>query len=294
MKQKCRSNCTNFSAKTCAIFLTIILFIFVLFDNFYRQTHRFSQTSATADGVFVPIIMYHSVNKDDALSNDYTITPVQLEKDIVYLKQQGYTPVFVQQLIDFVYTNAPLPEKPVVLTFDDGFSDNLQNVLPLLEKYDFKATISIVGSYSQTASEENNGFPYLTWDEISEIYQSCHVEIANHTYDFHALSPRKGCLINDGETFEEYRNALISDLNRTQNLLRDNCKIVPTTFTYPFGFVCEPSVRIVKSLGFKASLGVEEKPNFISQNPDCLYNLNRYNRPCDVSTEDFFKKVLSF
>lgn len=294
------ANFTKRSPRLCAVCLTVLLFMLLMIDWFFRNSALSplsATTSTTPNGIFVPIIMYHSVNKDDTLSNDYVITPVQLEKDFLYLSQNGYTPVFVQDLIDYVHINSPLPEKPVVITFDDGFSDNLQNVLPLLEKYDFKATISIVGSFSQKASTPtftSFSAPYLSFDEITSLYQSCHVEIANHTFNMHSLGSRKGCSIKDGESFEEYRNALISDLSKTQSLLWDNCKILPTTFTYPYGFVCEPSVRIVKSLGFKASLGVEEKPNFITQDPDCLYNLNRYNRPSNISTEDFFEKVLAY
>lgn len=289
------SRLTKIKPTTFSIFLTFLLFALIIGDSFYRNSPLYAKTSTTPQGIFVPIIMYHSVNKDDTLANDYVITPIELEKDIVYLTQQGYTPVFVQDLIDYVYIDSPLPEKPVVLTFDDGFSDNLQNVLPLLEKYDFKATISVVGKFSKSASDletSQNYSAYLNFSEISQLINSCHVEIANHTYDLHSLSPRKGCAIMNGETFENYRNTLISDLNNTQNLLRENCKIVPSVFTYPYGFVSEPSLRIVKSLGFKASLGVEEKPNFITKSPDCLYNLNRYNRPHGISTEEFFKKVL--
>lgn len=297
-KEFCKMFFTTFTKqkpKLCAICLTIFLFMLVLADQFLHNYPKSKPTSASLDGIFVPIIMYHSVNKDDTLSNDYVITPVQLEKDFVYLTQNGYTPVFMQDLIDFVHIGTPLPEKPVVITFDDGFSDNFQNVLPLLEKYNFKATISIVGSFSQKASSPSFtafSLPYLTWDEIATLYESCHVEIANHTFNMHSIASRKGCSIMDGESFEDYRNALISDLSKTQTLLWDNCKILPTTFTYPYGFVCEPSLRIVKSLGFKASLGVEEKPNYLTTDPDCLYNLNRYNRPANISTEDFFKKAL--
>lgn len=243
--------------------------------------------------ISVPIIMYHSVSRDENMWCDYVISPITLEKDIVYLKQKGYTPIFVQELIDYVHIDTPLPKKPVILTFDDGFSDNLEYVLPLLEKYDFKATVSVVGSFTEIS--DNSGLnPYLSSEEIVNLYESCRVEIANHTYDMHSTGGvRKGCSIINGETFEQYRNALLSDLNKTQRYLSENCRIVPTVFSYPYGFVCEPSMRIVKSAGFKASLGVEEKLNIITKDPECLYNLNRFNRPEYVSTEDFFKKVLN-
>ena len=54
-------------------------------------------------GVFVPILMYHSVLKDESRLNDYVVTPVTLEKDLIYLKENGYTTVFISDLINYVY-----------------------------------------------------------------------------------------------------------------------------------------------------------------------------------------------
>ena len=284
-----KTKLTKSKTHICLICTTIIFFIIIIADYFYP---RATKAMTNPEGISVPIIMYHSISRKESMWCDYVISPVTLEKDIVYLKQKGYTPVFLQELIDYVHIDAPLPEKPVVLTFDDGFSDNLKYLLPLLEKYDFKATVSVVGSFTEIS--DNSGFnPYLSSEEITTLYESCRVEIANHTYDMHSTGGvRKGCSIISGESYENYRNALLTDLDKTQKYLAKNCKIVPTVFTYPYGFVCEPSLRIVKSAGFKASLGVEEKVNIITKDPDCLYNLHRFNRPEGVKTSDFFEKVL--
>lgn len=286
-----KTKLTKNQTRICLICTTIIFIIIIFADYFSRNV---SQTMTKQKGIFIPIIMYHSISRDESMQNDYVISPITLEKDIVYLKQKGYTPIFVQEIIDYVHIDTPLPEKPIVLTFDDGFSDNLEYLLPLLEKYDFKATVSVVGSYTEI-SDNSKINPYLKSEEITKLYESCHVEIANHSYDMHSTGGvRNGCSIISGESYEEYRNTLLTDLDKTQKYLLENCKILPTVFTYPYGFVCEPSMRIVKSAGFKASLGVEEKPNFITKDPDCLYNLNRYNRPSGIETEDFFEKVLEF
>lgn len=232
---------------------------------------------------------------DSDLYGDYVTSPQVLEDDMKYLKKNGYTTVFVEELINFVHCGSELPPKPVILTFDDGFYNNLTYVLPLLEKYDMKATVSIVGSYSEKAESESlrsSRYSYLNSEDISALFNSGKVEIANHSYDLHNLGRRKGASILPGESYEEYRSLLISDLQKTQDYLSDSCRIVPQVFTYPYGAVSEPSLRIVKSAGFVASLGVEEKPNYISAEPECLYCLYRYNRPHGISTEDFMKKIL--
>lgn len=254
-----------------------------------------SAATAAHEGVFLPIIMYHSVCDSRDLFGEYVISPQTLENDLRYLKENGYTSVFVRDLVNFVHCGGELPPKPVVITFDDGFYNTLSVALPLLEKYDMKATVSVVGSYCEKADGEisrSDRYSYLGAKDISQLFNSGRIEIANHTFDLHKLGNRRGAQILPGESYEDYRSLLISDLMKTQDYLSDNCSIAPTVFAYPYGIVSEPSLRIVKSCGFSASLGVEERPNYITADPECLYRLNRYNRPYGMSTEEFMKKLL--
>ena len=183
--------------KQLSIFCTAIVvsvFIISLILTFFVP--KVIKSSTTPEGVFVPIIMYHSVCDDEKMFNDYVIPTIQLEKDIVYLKHKGYTPIFVEDLINYVHIGSELPEKPVIISFDDGFYNFYQNVLPLLEEYDFKATLSVVGSYAEASdnhSDHSENYSYLTSEEITEIYNSCREEIANHTYALHSLDVRPGC-----------------------------------------------------------------------------------------------------
>lgn len=254
-------------------------------------------TAQEREGIKVPIIMYHSILKDEAMWGDYVLSPIEPEKDIVYLKNNGYEAVFVSQLIDYVENGTELPEKPVIISFDDGDYNNLTYVLPLLKKYSFKATISIVGKYSEIACEEAEPSPsysYLDWEDIKKLHESGYIEIANHTYDMHSLEGRQGSTMNKGESYEDYRQAFYNDAFKTQHLLEDNCGFSPEVYTYPYGLNCDASRHLVKSCGFKASLGVEEKMNYICRgDSDCLYDMYRYNRPSYISTEEFMKRVLN-
>lgn len=242
----------------------------------------------------VPILMYHSILKDESKWNDYVLSPVELEKDIVWLKENGYQSIFIKDLISYVNGNADLPEKPIILTFDNGSYNNLTYVLPLLEKYDFKATFSIVGSYSEFACEEAEPSPaysYLDWDDINKMIKSERAEFANHTYDLHSLNERRGCTMKSGETYEQFRHVFLADTFKTQHLLEDNCNISPNVFAYPYGLTCEAAKRLIKNSGFSSSLGVEEKINTITiGDEDCLYELGRFNRPAFITTEEFMKK----
>ena len=253
-----------------------------------------TQASEEADGVSLPILMYHSVLKDKSRAGKYVVSPDTLEQDMLYLKDRGYTTVVMEDLINYVENGVPLPEKPVMLTFDDGHLNNKTYVYPLLQKHGMKAVISIVGEYTELFSntpDPNPAYAYLTWDDIREMSGSGVVEFQSHSYALHNEKPRKGAAKKRGENTAAYQKMLTDDLSKLQDCLAQKSGITPTTFTYPFGAISKDSTSVVKALGFKASLSCYEKPNCITRDPDCLYELNRYNRANGLSTEKFMKKA---
>ena len=199
-------------------------------------------------------------------------------------------------LIAYVYENSVLPEKPIIITFDDGHYNNLGYAVPLLKKYNMKAVISIVGKYTDTFSESdeaNLNYSYLRWKDIEELMNSGIIEFQNHTYNLHSESNgRMGCSKKLYESEENYRKILSNDIILLQQKFQENTGYTPNTFTYPFGSISKSSLPIIKNLGFKASLSCSTGVNNITKNPDCLYCLRRNNRPSGISTYDFFKKIL--
>lgn len=243
----------------------------------------------------VPIIMYHSILKDPSRSNKYTVTPSVLEEDLKYIKDNGYTTVTISDLISYVYDDTPLPEKPIVLTFDDGHYNNYGYLFPLLEKYDMKAVISIVGSYTDKfteTDEANLNYSYLRWKDIKELMDTGRIEFQNHTYSLHSnTGKRNGTKKIKGETDEHYKNVLEEDILKLQQEFKENTNYIPQCFTYPFGGISNASLDIIKELGFKASLSCEQGINKLTKNPNSLYLLKRYNRPSYISTYNFFQKI---
>ncbi len=249
---------------------------------------------AKQEGIPVSILMYHSILKDPQRAGMHVLSPDTLEQDMKYLKDHGYTTVSIQQLADYVYKDIPLPEKPVVLTFDDGYLNNLTYVLPLLEKYEMKATISIVGAYTEQAEkedDENPNYAYLKKQRIAELAQSEWVEIGAHSYDMHGQQERKGSAKNKGESTGQYQALFRADTERCLALLAE-CGIQAKVYAYPYGAISAESEPVLKDLGFCASLSCREKPNYITKDPDCLWQLGRYNRPSGVSTETFMQRAL--
>lgn len=271
--------------------LISLLSVFILlFTCIFIHTYAKSQENSAIE---VPIIMYHSVLKSQ--SGKYIIHPDILEKDLQYIQKNGYTTITMTDLIDYVYNNKALPQKPIILTFDDGHYNNLTYVLPLLQKYNMVAIISIVGKYTDTYSETdeaNPNYSYLRWKDIKYLIDSGNIEFQNHTYNLHNLnSSRKGCMKNSYESLDYYNSLLYNDIYKLQKEFETNVNYIPNTFTYPFGAISKESLDVIKRLGFKASLSCNEGINLITQNPECLYELKRFNRPSYISTEQFFKNM---
>lgn len=246
------------------------------------------------EGVPVPVIMYHSILRDPKMQGDYVISPELLEQDLKYLQSHGYTGIVMQDLLGYVQNGTPLPEKPVLLTFDDGYYNNYFYAYPLAKQYQFKILISPVGFFTQRFSDTDDPNPYyahITWDNIREMEQSGYVEFQNHSYNLHAQSPRKGAKRKSGESVEEYQQMLKEDLSKMQQAMQEHTGILPTTFVYPFGAVSKEAEPVLRELGFQATLVCESRTNFITRDPDCLFALGRYLRPAGVSSEAYFTKL---
>ncbi|QIB69240.1 polysaccharide deacetylase family protein [Aminipila butyrica] len=248
------------------------------------------------DTIALPIIMYHGLVKDPSQQNQYFISPDRFEQDLAYLQEQGYSTVTMKQLINYVHQGTPLPEKPIVLTFDDGFYNNYLYAFPLLKQYDEKAVISILGSQTDRYSLikiNNSYYSYLTWNQINEMILSGHVEIQNHTYDMHTYDQgRKGCSEKSGESTTAYREKMLEDVGLLQQKITDYTGTTPNTIAYPFGYYSKESEAVIKEMGFQASLTCSQKVNKISRDPNSLYRLGRFLRPPDKSSASFFKDIL--
>lgn len=246
--------------------------------------------SAEQDGVRLPILMYHALVSQSKYQNTYFIDPSIFESDLKYLKENGYTTVVVSDLIGYVERGTPLPEKPVMLTFDDGYYNNYMHAYPLLREYGMKAVISPVGKYTDDYSEIKNTheyYAYLNWDHIREMALSGVIEIQNHSYILHNSSGPDSINKAGGESSESHAERISSDFSLFQSRANEIAGINPTALVYPFGNYNETSEETARKLGFKATLTCREGVNYITRDPECLYKLKRYLRSPGKNIEQF-------
>lgn len=277
-----------------AVFAVVVSFCFAI-----KSENSFKEVSSVQNSRSLPIVMYHHITENSKRAGKYVVTKNELESDLEYIKSKGYTTVTVNDLQDYMNAKTQLPEKIIMITFDDGFESVYRLAMPLLKERNMKAVIFPVGSITETYTQngdKNINYAYMTWQELSLAQQSDVFEVQSHTYDMHysQSGKRKGLSKMNGESENEYRNALKEDLQKMQNLLLKNSGINATCIAYPYGAYSSSTQEIVKELGFSSSLVCEERINTISRSDSgCLYNLGRYNRASGITSEEFFSKLIS-
>ena len=246
------------------------------------------------ESVEVPVIMYHLITEKSKYIGKYGVTPAEVASDLQYLAENGYTTVFMRDLIDFIENGTTLPPKPIVLTFDDGNFSDYNYLYPLLKEYNAKAVLAIIGKAADSCTEmfaaaPTGVYPNLTWAQVKELHESGHFEIQSHGYDMHG---RGGSGEKRGEPLAQYHARLRDDLQKLQDLCKQHVGTIPTTFVYPLGVIGKDSRLVIEQLGMKASLSCHEGMNILRQGDnDALFKMHRYNRPSGTSIKNLLHKM---
>lgn len=162
--------------------LIIILIVIVVSCIFVFKNYKHN----SRPDVKIPILLYHdcvSTVPDIATNNDpdsynYINTPESFEENIKTLIENGYTIISMSELHDALSGKALIPDKPILINFDDGYYSNYEFIFPILKKYNAKASIFIV---TDNVGKEIDGVKYLGWNECLEMQNSGLVEIFSHS-----------------------------------------------------------------------------------------------------------------
>lgn len=123
----------------------------------------------------IPILLYHGILDDTWGAQTLFVKPSEFDKQIKYLKDNNYTPLFISEL-DYIYAF----DKPVIITFDDAYKDVYTNALPILKKYNFKANVYVItGSIGADV--------YMDEEMIKDADKSGLIEIGSHTVNHYKL-----------------------------------------------------------------------------------------------------------
>ncbi|MFR3468284.1 MAG: polysaccharide deacetylase family protein [Oscillospiraceae bacterium] len=239
-----------------------------------------SPAAAEAYSAQVPILMYHNLAQEGS-GND-TISVQRLEEHLAALQDAGYTTITFQDLLAYVEQGTELPEKPVLLTFDDGYESNYTLAYPLLQQYQMKATIFVIGVSMGKDTYKDTGqamIPHFTQEQAAEMEASGLVAIESHGYDMHEVQGRDpepirvGILPREDESEWDYAAFLQEDCQAMTDLLGKT----PGVLAYPYGYASELSEVVLHEMGIYATVTIEEKINTIVKGlPQSLRQMGRF------------------
>lgn len=215
----------------------------------------------TPDGIQrsarVPILMYHylSIPPDDAdiYRLDLSVTPQLFRQHLEAMQNTGYTTVRLDDLTAHLTQGTPLPEKPVIITFDDGYRDNYVNAFPLLIEYGMTATFFIVTDFIDEALPA-----YLTWDMVREMH-AAGLLIESHSRNHTSLKNRDV-------------DFLIWQALGSIETIEFELGIKPRFVSYPAGQFDSTTIEVFKSANYLAGVTTIQGA---THNSDNLFELRR-------------------
>lgn len=232
------------------------------------------------------VLSYHDVKDNvdgDLEREDTTISTKNMSRHFAWLQAHGYHPINVDDLLEAQSGKKPLPQKPILLTFDDGYESLYSRVYPLLKLYKFPAVSAIVGSWLQvengsTVQYGDEKVPrehFLTTQQIKEMADSGLVEFASHTYDLH-----QGILANPQgnkmpaavtlqynpetklyETQADYLNRVKQDFIKNNMYIQKVTGKLPRLMVWPYGAYSEIATRLAAETGMPLTLTLNDEEN---------------------------------
>lgn len=223
-------------------FASVLLVVPALF-RFAPVQSQDSVSLLPGDGVLrriqVPILMYHYVSElpsdADVYRVDLTILPQMFRAHMQYLRDSGYATISLDDLDSALLYGTPLPPRPVVLTFDDGYIDHYAHVLPTLREFGFTGTFYVI-----TGRADSNDPAYMNWTQISEMaaagmtigsHSKSHLDLRNRDYDF-----------------------LVYELLGSMESLEAHTGYPVTTFSYPAGRYDDATLVVLRDLPIRRAV----------------------------------------
>ena len=230
-----------------------ILYIIISILLFVYFSYRYAWWKRVVDYHYPRILMYHMIREaiPGKKFNSLRVSPKAFETQIKYLYENGWHSYTMKEVMD---QKERLPMKSVVITFDDGYQDNLIHALPILKKYGFKATIYLVNdrhdrdwSGYRKAKNEGAGLkdePKLSDDEVRELLDSDLIEIGAHTLT-HAN-------LQDLDKFESQKEICTS-----KEHIEAEFQTVCHSFAYPFGLYGPKDKKIVADCAYSNAVATK-------------------------------------
>lgn len=248
----------------------------------------------------VVLLMYHHISNRPV--GKITITPELFRQHLDILQKEGYQVISLEQYASFLEGKSTIPNKSVVITFDDGYESFYTYAYPELLKRHMPATNFIIVSLVGNLQEP---LPRLTWSQMKEM-QNHGMSFYPHSFSSHYLAhtypygKQKSCLAgriwlpsqNRWETKSEYINRVNSDFQKAKEVMEQELGKPMLHYCWPYGQDSPLALKIGRSVGFKYFYYVNNRP-FYADPP--FFYIPRFNAGnIHVSRQTFFKRMDTF
>ncbi len=235
-------------------------------------------------------LSYHEVSDNAASINARSIMfmkSAELVSQFSWLREHGYQPVSMDEIITARNGGKSLPDKAILLTFDDGYRSVYTRVYPLLKLFNYPAVIALVGKWMDVAPGEMVAYGdellprerFLIWDEVKEMVDSGLVEVASHSYDLHqgivanpqgnsqpaAITRRYDEANREYESEDEFRQRLAQDLTRSVTQIERHTGKAPRTMVWPYGAYNQVTIEIAASVGMPYTMSLDSGNSHLSE-----------------------------
>lgn len=260
----------------------------------------------------VLVLAYHDVEDTDPDPRFMSVRTDHLVEHFSWLRENGYEPVSVARLVQAQQGTVPLPAKPVLLTFDDGYASFLTRVLPLLKAFHWPAVLAPVGQWTDNPLADTVNFGgqavprsrFLTWPDIQAIHRSGLVEIAAHTNNLHYGTPGnpQGNLQPAAavhryldkqrryETGQEFSARLQSDGRAIADKIAHATGMRPRVWVWPYGEANGTAINALSREGYDLFFTLD----WGLANLDTPHNLTRLLITRDPGVNEFAATLLEF
>jgi peptidoglycan/xylan/chitin deacetylase (PgdA/CDA1 family) len=276
--------------------------VYVTSENAGKQAEAVAKANKINDSSYtkrVPILMYHDLAEKS--SGQMVVSAGLFEEQVKALSDAGYTGVTIQQMIDYVEKGVELPEKPVLITFDDGYLSNYNLAYPILKKYNMKATIFVIGVSVGKDKYKDTGksiTPHFSYAQAREMMDSGLVDIQSHTYDMHqwadfeAGQARTNLTSLEGEKEDTYIASLKNDISRSRKEISEGTGSKVSALAYPLGKYNDLTEVLLSRMDIKATLTTKAGTNTIIKGlPQSLRAMNRFGITEDIFPEALIKMI---
>jgi poly-beta-1,6-N-acetyl-D-glucosamine N-deacetylase len=274
-----------------------LLWILLLFSaNIFGEANR---------GKFV-VFAYHDIidnHVDKHLKNPFDVSLEHFRAHLHWLKENKYHVLSIKNILDAADGEFLIPDKSVLLTFDDGFESFYSNVLPLLKKHHYPATLALVGNWMD--GKEKHDYPekrLLSWEQVRAIKKSGLVEIASHSYDLHhnvtanpqgdfrpaAVTHRYDPATASYESDDQFRSRINLALQQSAEFIFQHIGLWPRVLVWPYGEYNNIAVDAARQYGMPVTMALGNGDNILAD-LSVLHRLILYGDPDAKSFADMVK-----